>query len=431
MGFAPDALLHALPKRREPAAKGSAGNRRAARPPCLKPLPAKARMGGSGAGATTAIRKAVFTMPKLYVMKHERALLFQRGDYVRCLKSGKHRVPVFGRYSAVKMDMAKPFDPQGRSLSLFLTDPELTKELAVVEVGDNEIAIHLEDGAVAGVLNKPGRYAFWKGIAEHGFVKVDTANPVVGDDVPAAVYTNGKVSPYLYSFDVAGHEVGLVYINNSLHKVCQPGRYWFWRGPVPVTAKSFDLRRQQIDMTGQEIMTEDKVALRLNFICQYRITDALKVSEIKDHGEQLHVLLQLVLREYVGSLRLDDLLMKKQEIGQFVLENLQGRQADFGVEFLYAGVKDVILPGEVKAILNTVLIAEKQAMANVITRREETASTRSLMNTAKLMDENETLYKLKELEYLERICDKVGNISVSGQGGLLEQLNGLLAGRRE
>ena len=72
------------------------------------------------------------------------------------------------------------------------------------------------------------------------------------------------------------------------------------------------------------------------------------------------------------------------------------------------------------------LIAEKQALANVITRREETASTRSLLNTAKLMDENGTLYNLKELEFLERICDKVGSISVSGSGGLLEQLNALL-----
>ena len=62
----------------------------------------------------------------------------------------------------------------------------------------------------------------------------------------------------------------------------------------------------------------------------------------------------------------------------------------------------------------------------MITRREEVASTRSLLNTAKLMDENQTLFRLKELEYLERICEKIGNISVLGGGGLLEQLNALL-----
>ena len=61
----------------------------------------------------------------------------------------------------------------------------------------------------------------------------------------------------------------------------------------------------------------------------------------------------------------------------------------------------------------------------MITRREEVASTRSLLNTAKLMEENKVLYRLKELEYLERICDRVGSISLSGAGSVLEQLAAL------
>ena len=87
------------------------------------------------------------------------------------------------------------------------------------------------------------------------------------------------------------------------------------------------------------------------------------------------------------------------------------------------------MPGEIKDIMNSVLVAEKTAQANVISRREEVASTRSLLNTAKLMDENKTLYKLKELEYLERICDRVGEISVNGNAGLVEQLGQLLGAR--
>jgi len=83
----------------------------------------------------------------------------------------------------------------------------------------------------------------------------------------------------------------------------------------------------------------------------------------------------------------------------------------------------------IRASLNTVLLAEKQAQANIITRREETASTRSLLNTAKLMDQNPTLYRLKELEYLERICEKVSNITLMGGGSLLEQLSDLLTQR--
>ena len=105
---------------------------------------------------------------------------------------------------------------------------------------------------------------------------------------------------------------------------------------------------------------------------------------------------------------------------------MKEEEAPYCVEFLNAGIKDIILPGEIRDILNTVLIAEKKAQANVIARREEVASTRSLLNTAKLMDENKTLYKLKEMECLERICTQVGNINVAGSGTLLEQLNNLM-----
>lgn len=94
-----------------------------------------------------------------------------------------------------------------------------------------------------------------------------------------------------------------------------------------------------------------------------------------------------------------------------------------------AGIKDIILPGEIKEIMNTILIAEKKAQANLIMRREEVASTRSLLNTARLMDENQTLFKLKEMEYLERICDRVGNISINGGRNVLEQLAELMGTR--
>jgi hypothetical protein len=95
------------------------------------------------------------------------------------------------------------------------------------------------------------------------------------------------------------------------------------------------------------------------------------------------------------------------------------------VEVMGFGIRDIILPGDVKEIMNQVLIAEKKAQANIIMRREETASTRSLLNTAKLMEDNVMLWKLKEMEYVEKIADKVNNISVHGNGVLVEQLKQL------
>ena len=190
-----------------------------------------------------------------------------------------------------------------------------------------------------------------------------------------------------------------------------------------MTCKIFNMKQQQLEINGQEILTSDKVGVRLNMICTYRITDPEKlVQKIDGVASQLYTCAQLVIREYVGRFRLDELLAQKEEIGHYILEKMKEHQEELCVEVITGGIKDIILPGEIREIMNTVLIAEKRAQANVIMRREEVASTRSLLNTAKLMDENKTLFKLKELEYLERICDKVGNISINGGKGVLEQL---------
>ena len=75
--------------------------------------------------------------------------------------------------------------------------------------------------------------------------------------------------------------------------------------------------------------------------------------------------------------------------------------------------------------MNQVLMAEKKAQDNVIMRREETASSRSLLNTAILMEENEMLWKLKEMEYIERISEKINQLTLSDGSLLSEQLKEL------
>jgi regulator of protease activity HflC (stomatin/prohibitin superfamily) len=364
------------------------------------------------------------------IQNDERGILFENGNYLRHLKPGKYFFwrPFF-KYHVAIANVNKPFLINDKDLNLFLHDKKLLEELVVIDVKDYELVLHFEDGKLSNVY-RTGKYAFWNVLKKHEFVIVDTREPVIDQELYPLLSNPKLVNCFKYS-DVAVYEKGLLYFNNKFQKILEPGIYYFWNGMVNVTVTKVDLRQQQIDMTGQEIMTEDKITLRMNFICQYKIVNPIKIIEIKSHEEQLYILLQLVLREYIGTVKLDDFLAKKQEIGEFVLARLRERSADFGVEFLNAGVKDIILPGEIKDILNTVLIAEKKAQANVITRREETASTRSLMNTAKLMDENQTLYRLKELEFLEKICEKIGNISLTGGGGLLEQLNTLLAARKD
>ncbi|TNJ64357.1 slipin family protein [Paenibacillus hemerocallicola] len=357
------------------------------------------------------------------IQTDERGLLFRKGSYVKLLQPGTYRFWSWKKTTEVVLPVTKPFAVAGKDLRLFLHDEELLRQLEVVHVQDHEIVLHYEDEKFVAVL-PAGSYAFWNVLKRHTFIRVDIRNPELPAGIDPAVVP--KLGTYIQTFEVANHESGVLFYNHVRQRELPPGKHVFWKGPVSVSVAKADLRQQQLDMTGQEMMTEDKVTLRLNFVCQYKIVSPLRALEFKSFEEQLYIRLQLLLREYVGTLKLDDLLKMKQEIGAFVLSRLNGESEEYGVHFVSAGVKDIILPGDIKDILNTVLLAEKKALANTITRREETASTRSLLNTAKLMDENETLFRLKELEFLEKICEKIGTISLTGGGNLLEKLNLLL-----
>ena len=254
---------------------------------------------------------------------------------------------------------------------------------------------------------------------------VDITNPYMDQTLPR-YYIDLIPVKFYKKITIKDGEIGLLYFDGKFEKRLEQGNWYFWNYGKEVTCKIFNMKAQQLDISGQDILTADKVSVRLNVVCSFRITDPEKlVRTIEGASAQLYTAAQLCIRKYVGRFRLDELLVQKDEIGRSVCEQLKAEQDDYCVEILNAGIKDIILPGEIRDIMNTVLVAEKKAQANVIMRREEVASTRSLLNTAKLMDENKTLLKLKEMEYLEKICDKVGNISVSGGKGILEQLSEL------
>jgi regulator of protease activity HflC (stomatin/prohibitin superfamily) len=360
----------------------------------------------------------------MIIQDNERGLLFRNGNYIKVMNPGKHFVLGLFGYSVQVMNLERAFIAD-RNLNIFLKDASLKAMLSIVEVKDYEICLHYEDGILSETL-KAGKFAYWNILKNHEFKIIDTRNPIPAEDFDISIFSNPKLLGLYYNHIIENHEVGILFFNGIFQKNLQPGKYFYWIGNITIAITKFDLRQQQLDMTGQELMTEDKITLRLNFMCHYKIVDPVKIAQIKNYEEQIYILLQLFLREYIGSLKLDELLQKKQEIGEFILNKLQEKSEQLGLQFIFAGLKDIILPGEIKDILNLVLVAEKKAQANIITRREETASTRSLLNTAKLMEENPTLYRLKELEYIEKISEKISNINLSSNNGLLEQLSGIL-----
>jgi len=360
---------------------------------------------------------------KVIINENQRGFVIKNGTYRKMLMPGKRSVKWILGEKMVRVSVDEPVYVKDIDIKVLLRDKSFADSVACIDVPDGHIALHMEDGRIKDTLG-PGTYCYWNCFRQHSFKLVNTSRAEVVDLTLEQI---SVVSKFLYrKVEISEGEVGLLYIDGKFERMLKSGCYYFWENAQKIRVQTVDMRAQQLDILGQEILTADKVSLRINFVCTYRVTDALKmVNEIKDYNAQIYSLTQLALREYVGRFRFDELLEQKDSIAAFVLGQLKAKQETLYVEFMDAGLKDIILPGEIRDIMNTVLVAEKNAQANVIARREEVASTRSLLNTARLMEENATLYKLKELEYLEKICDKVGTISVGGSD-LLGELRAIM-----
>lgn len=357
-------------------------------------------------------------MKRIKVNAYQAALVFKRGVYQRMLKEGTYWL---WNENAYGYDLAKPFIAP-IELNILLKDEQLAKALHMVDVKDNEIVLQYENGFLKQVLTA-GRYTYWKGVIDYKFVKADLGKIEITENIDRATLLSKLVAPYVRTVSVENFEKAVLFIDGKYVKVLENGLYYWWKNNIAIHVARVDMRLQQLEINGQEILTRDKAALRINAWAQYKVADIEKaVLHNKEYDKQLYVAFQLSLREYVAGYSFDELLEKKQSIAPFVLESVKEKSAELGVEVGGFGIRDIILPGDVKEIMNQVLIAEKKAQANTIMRREETASIRSLLNTAKLMEENAMLWKLKEMEYVEKIADKISNISVSGNGILIEQL---------
>ncbi len=371
---------------------------------------------------------------KFIVRKHERALLFRDGDFVKFLEPGVYRfVTLLHAYTVERFDITVP--TFAHRLQDFLIEKyprQVERYFDVVATNENEIAIVYHNDRVTLVMAPATRHLFTKGVHKIRVERFEIAGTLDVDERLAKRLIAGNdpmlkaiADKAIYSRVVPEGHVGLLYVDGELTRSLAPGFHAFFAVERGVSVELFDTRVQTLEVSGQEILTKDKVSLRINLTATYQLADVEKaVRATRDPLDHLYKEVQFGLRGAVGTRTLDALLEDKEAIDRSVADHLKAHFEAIGIAVKSVGVKDIILPGDMKDLLGKVVEAEKAAQANVIRRREETNATRSLLNTAKVMETNAVALRLKELETLEKITDKIGNISV--YGGLDSVLNDLV-----
>lgn len=360
------------------------------------------------------------------VRTHERGLLFRDRQFQRVLGPGRHVVLALpGRLHLDRVSVRDPWLAHP-DLDVIVRSGALGDEARVLDLADSQRALVKIDGRLAAVL-RPGLHVLWT-----VFRKVE-AQIVEADALQfehpqlAVVLASQGAREALENVAIEAGHVGLLFREGLHVATLRPGTHAFWKGVARMRVVSVDLREQVADISGQELMTADKVTLRLNALVSFRVVDAPKaVTQAEDFRQSLYREAQLTLRAAAGTRELDALLADKHTLARDVAERLGPPAAALGLQVTSFGVRDVILPGDMKEILNRVTVARKAAEANLITRREEVAAMRSQANTARIFETNPTLMRLKELEVLEAVATK-GHLSVVvGEQGLTERVVKLL-----
>ncbi len=365
------------------------------------------------------------------VKDDERAFLRRDGRFVKLLEPGRFaELDPFSRLTVETVKILRAEIAPEKALLIAKTDPGVADEnFAIVQAGPTEVAIVSMDGEPKHLVLQNSTRAFWKTLTKVEAEVIDTASALRVEKRHLDKLDAARAGGTIVTSVVDANQAGLLFVDGVLTERLPPGRHAFWSVGRTVRIQLIDLRPNPIEVTAQEILTKDRVGIRVTLTAFARVVDPEKAAlSSTDVNATLYRLIQFAIREAVAARTLDEILAARDTIDREVRAYVTERAAALGAEVGEIGVKDVILPGDVRELLNKVVEAERVAKANIIRRQEETAATRSLLNTAKLMENNPLLLRLKELEALEKLVEKVGRIDLhtgAGTGGFDALLSNL------
>ena len=363
---------------------------------------------------------------RMKIKPRERGLLFREGAFVDALRPGVHWYLDPLMKLRLEVVSTREVSLDHPDLHTIVRSGKLGAEAMVVDLKDYERGLVWVDGRFWWVL-KPDVYLFWLTEREVRVEIIDARQMQFVHPELAVIVRSKSGAEKLDVHNIEPGHAGVWFRNGAYQATLPPGTYAFWKDVGKLRLEDVDLKELVLDISGQEIMTADKVTLRLNALVSYRVTDPLKaVTEVEGAAQALYRAAQLALREAVGAKDLDTLLVSKDALASELAQMIRPRAGELGITVVAAGIRDVILPGDMKDLMNKVTEAKKAAEASLITRREETAAMRMQANTAKILESSPTLMKLKELEVLEKVAGKANLTVVLGEEGLANRVVKLL-----
>ena len=183
----------------------------------------------------------------------------------------------------------------------------------------------------------------------------------------------------------------LWYEDGVLTKILEAGRYKLprlkfyerlvpeaWRRRLPkIEIELIDIRERDLTIKGQEILTADKVAIRVSIIVQFKVRNPrAALHEVENYSDRIYGDVQLAARRSLASMTLEEILTNRNKLSEDILQDVKESATTYGVAILRADVKDLIFPGNLQEIMNRVLAAERMSQVQLVEARTKAETQR-------------------------------------------------------
>ena len=148
--------------------------------------------------------------------------------------------------------------------------------------------------------------------------------------------------------------------------VAQPGLHFFPAFLYRV-GRRINMMEQVLDIPGQEIITKDNAVAAVDGVVFFQVLDAAKAAyEVNDLYFAIMQLTTTNLRTVMGSMDLDELLSKRDEINARLLSVVDHATNVWGVKVTRVEVKDIRPPTDIVNAMARQMKAEREKRANIL-----------------------------------------------------------------
>jgi regulator of protease activity HflC (stomatin/prohibitin superfamily) len=208
-------------------------------------------------------------------------------------------------------------------------------------------------------------------------------------------------------------EQALVFRLGKYHSIRGPGLFVIV--PLVDQVRMIDIRIRATDIPAQQVITKDNVPVTINGVFFFKVDNvADAVIKVQDYRYAISQYAQTSLRDVIGQMTLDQLLVEREQIGKAIEANVEKDIEGWGLEVTGIRIQDINMPEELKKMMSRQASAEREKRAPITKAEGDREASDNLAAAAKTMAASPGAMQLRTLQTIDGLGPTASNTVVLG-----------------